>query len=279
MTTQKLSDLDRQLTQTQTDVLNKQAVFDLVQSGDFDAVPAIRSSPVIQDLVKQENELSSQYADALQQYGPKFPKVLRLQEQIKNLDSFMTQEKKLIANQIEADYRGTRQRELLLEQALDRQKNETAAMANKMVEYNILLRDADANKQMYDGLLQKLKEAGITAGLRSNNIRMVDPAYAPTGPSKPNKTRNISLAMMVGLLGGIGLAVMREYMDNTVKSPDDIGRLPALAIVPALTTSTSPNRRPLSRLLKSPPGDTMRSSVELTSHLQPRSHMAEAFRR
>ena len=95
-------------------------------------------------------------------------------------------------------------------------------MADKMVQYNILQRDAEANKQLYDGLLQKLKEAGISAGLRSSNIRVVDPALIPAGPLGRKKSRNISLAVLVGLVGGIGLALLREYLDNTIKNPDDI---------------------------------------------------------
>ena len=194
-------------------------------------------APVIQDILKQQTTLSAQYTDALSQYGPKFPKVLRLQAQLKDLDQLITREKLNIGNQMEADYRGSRQRELLLKQALDEQKAEVNQMAEKIVQYNILKREADTNKQLYDGMLQKLKEAGITAGLRSSNIRIVDPALIPGGPSRPNKSRNILLSILVGLLGGIGLALLREYLDNTVKTPDDIetlARLPSLAVVPAL---------------------------------------------
>ena len=110
------------------------------------------------------------------------------------------------------------------------------------MQYHILQHDAEANKQLYDGLLQKLKEATISVGLRSSNIRVVDPALTPTSPSRPQKTRNILLAFLVGLVGGIGLAIFREYLDNTVKSPDDIENLtglPSLAVVPALPGTVS----------------------------------------
>ena len=124
----------------------------------------------------------------------------------------------------------------MLQEALDQQKAETNDQAEKLVQYHILQHDADSNKQLYDGLLQKLKEAGITAGLRSSNIRVVDPALAPSSPSRPQKGRNILLAFLVGIVGGIGLAVFREYLDNTVKSPDDVEALtglPSLAVVPS----------------------------------------------
>jgi succinoglycan biosynthesis transport protein ExoP len=280
VTTQKLGDLNKELTEAQADRINKEAVYQLAQAGNFDAIPAVRESPVIQDILKREGDLSSQYTEALNQYGPKFPKVERLEAQLKDLDELVTKEKQNIGNQVEAEYRGSRQRELLLQQALDQQKTEASAMADKMVQYNILQRDAEANKQLYDGLLQKLKEAGINAGLRSSNIRVVDPAMIPTTPSKPQKSRNIALAILVGLVGGIGLALVREYMDNTVKNPDDIEtltRLPSLAIVPAFGGANGHKRNGLQKLLKGA-ATNGHGRVELVSHLQPQSQMSEAFR-
>jgi capsular exopolysaccharide synthesis family protein len=283
VTTQKLSDINRELTGAQADRINKEAVYKSAEAGNYDSIPAVRQSGVIQDLQKQQGALSTQYAEAVTQYGPKFPKVVRLQEQIKELDQVITREKLNIANEVEAEYRGARQREMLLDQALEQQKKEASAMADRMVQYNILKRDAEANKQLYDGLQQKLKEAGISAGLRSSNIRVVDPALVPTYPSKPQKSRNISLAILVGLVGGIGLALLREYLDNTVKNPDDIenlARLPSLAVVPAFASPNgSSSRGRLPKLLKGQASSAAREGrVELVSHLQPQSQISEAFR-
>jgi succinoglycan biosynthesis transport protein ExoP len=281
ISTQKLSELEKQLTDAQADRINKEAVYQLAQSGNYDAIAAVRESVVIQDILKQQTTLSSQYTDAVSQYGPKFPKVLRIQAQLKDLDQLITREKLNIGNQVEADYRGSRQRELLLKEALDEQKAQVNQTAEKLVQYNILKREADTNKQLYDGMLQKLKEAGITAGLRSSNIRIVDPALIPSGPSRPNKTRNVLLSIIVGLFGGIGLAILREYLDNTVKTPDDIetlARLPSLAVVPALTNSSGKRRGRFSRLLKTSVVTSKEGRAELISHNMPQSQMSEAFR-
>ena len=280
ITTQKLSDLNRELTAAQADRINKEAGYQLAQTENYDAIPAVQASPVIQDALKRKSDLSSQYNQALDQYGPKFPKVVRLQEQLNDLDLLASDQKKIIVDQVEAEYQGSRQRELLLQQALDQQKMEASAMADKMVQYNILVRDAEANKQLYDGLLQKLKEAGINAGLRSSNIRVVDPALIPTAPTKPQKGRNIELAILAGLVGGIGLAFLREYMDNTVKNPDDIEtltRLPALAVVPAFAIEGGHRRTGLSKFLKASRINGQ-GRAEIVSHVQPQSQMSEAFR-
>src|SRR5260370_2749 len=130
-------------------------------------------------------------------------------------------------------------------------------------------------------MLKELKEAGINAGLRSSNIRVVDPALITGGPSRPNKTRNVMLSILVGLIGGIGLALLREYLDNTVKTPDDIetlARLPSLAVVPALSNSNGKRNGRFAKLLKAPVIAGKEGRAELMSHNMPQSQMSEAFR-
>ncbi len=279
ITTQKLADLNKELTESQSDRVRKEAIYQLVRSGNVDALPAVRDNSILQDVLRRQADLNNQYIEALNQYGPNYPKVLRLQAQLRGFEQLVTREKTNIVNRVEAEYRAARQRELLLSQALDKQKLEANQMAEKLVQYNILKREAEANKQLYEGLLQKLKEAGISAGLRSSNLRVVDPAMVPGAPSRPQKTRNIMLAVLVGLVGGVGLALLREYLDNTVKTPDDVetlARLPSLAVVPAYATLNGRGRVP--KLLKSPLGDGNDSRVELVSHNLPQSQISEAFR-
>ncbi len=277
--TQRLADLNRQLTDAQSERMRKQSLFEYAKAGDQDSVPQIRDNPAVQDLVRKRTDVYTQYADALNQYGPNFPKVQRLQSQLKEIDAAADREKKAAMARMESDYREARQREELLAQALEQQKAEVNQMSERMVQYSILKREAEANKALYDGLLTKLKEAGISAGLRSSNIRVVDPAMVPTYPSRPAKSRNIVLSFLVGLVGGIGLALLREYMDNTIKSPDDIetlARLPSLAVVPAFTESNGDRSRV--KLLKGVSSNGHDKRIELVAQHLPKSQMSEAFR-
>jgi succinoglycan biosynthesis transport protein ExoP len=279
MTTQRLSDLNKELTDAESETLKKRALYEYAESGALDAVPQIRDNSLLQDLQRKRAELSVQYTDAVNQYGPNFPKVLRIQAQMKDLEEQMTRERKGIIVQLKSDYDEAKAREDLLNGRLDQQKLETNAMSEKMVQYNILRRDADANKALYEGLLTKLKEAGISAGLKSSNIRIVDPAMIPSSPSRPAKARNISLAFLVGLIGGIGLALLREYLDNTVKTPDDVetlSRLPSLAVVPMFADAAIANRK--SGLLKGVSSNGSDKRIELVAQHLPKSQMAEAFR-
>jgi succinoglycan biosynthesis transport protein ExoP len=279
VTTQRLGDLNKELTEAQSERMRKQSLFEYAKAGDVDSVPQIRDNSAVQDLFRKRSEVYTLYTDALNQYGPNFPKVLRLQAQLKELDTAANKEKKSVIARLESEYREVRQREELLTQALNQQKAEVNQMSERMVQYSILKREAEANKALYDGLLTKLKEAGISAGLRSSNIRVVDPAMVPTYPARPAKTRNIILSFVIGLVGGIGLALLREYMDNTVKSPDDVetlARLPSLAVVPAFAESNG-NRSRVS-LLKGHSSNGHDKRIELVAQHLPKSQMSEAFR-
>jgi polysaccharide biosynthesis transport protein len=279
ITSQRLADINKQLTDAQSERMKKESLFQFAKSGNLDAVPQIQSNTALTDLFKKRSDVSSEYTDALSQYGPNFPKVLRLQAQLKEFDQNIEKEKKNILDALESDYREAKQRESLLSQALDQQKTETNQMAGKLVEYNILKREAEANKTLYEGLMTKLKETAISQGLRSSNIRVVDPAMIPSTPSRPAKARNLALGFLVGLVGGIGLALLREYLDNTVKTPNDIetlSRLPSLAVVPQFSGSNgNSNKR---GLLQGPAVNGQEKRIELVAQHLPKSQISEAFR-
>jgi capsular exopolysaccharide synthesis family protein len=278
ITTQRLADLNKELTDAQSERMKKQALYEFAKSADADSVPEMRSDTVLQDLIKKRGDASTQYAEALSQYGPNFPRVQRMQLQIKEIDQLIANEKKSIIDQMGNDYNAARQREMLLTQALEEQKGEVNQMAARMVEYNILKREAEANKTLYDGMLTKLREANIAGTLKSSNITVVDPAMVPTTPSRPAKARNIALAFIVGLVGGIGLALLREYLDNTVKTPDDIetlARLPSLAVVPSFSDTNGNGK---GRLLGSVSANGHEKRIELVAQHLPKSQMSEAFR-
>ncbi|HVB34263.1 MAG TPA: polysaccharide biosynthesis tyrosine autokinase [Patescibacteria group bacterium] len=282
LATQKLSDLSKQLTEAQTERMKDEASYLMVRAGQIGSLPQVQSNTVIQDLTHQQDQLRQAYADAVNKYGPNFPKVKRLRAQLESTAKSVTQEKRAVAQEIVTQYDTAMRREQLIKQALDQQEGSASQQAQKMVQYDILKREADTNQQLYNSLLEKLKEAGLSAGLRSNNVRVVDAAMIPPGPARPQKARDISLAFIVGLVGGVGLAFLREYLDNTVKTPDDVENLthlPSLAIVPALSGGNA--HLASVRMLNNGEANSGRESphpVALISHEQPQSQIAEAFR-
>jgi polysaccharide biosynthesis transport protein len=279
ITTQRLADVNKALTDAQDERMKKEPLFQFAKAGNIADVPQLRENPAFQALMQKRQTTTQEYNDALSQYGPNFPKVVRLQAQLKDIEQLIQKENVDTLNRIEIDYREALQRENMLGKALDQQKLEANTMAERMVEYNILKREAEASKTLYDGLMTKLKEVGISSALQSSNIRVVDPAMIPTYPSRPAKARNIALSFLVGLVGGIGLALMREYLDNTVKTPDDIetlARLPSLAVVPQFAGSNGNGSR--RRLLQGIASNGHEKRIELVAQHLPKSQMSEAFR-
>jgi polysaccharide biosynthesis transport protein len=281
ITTQRFADANRELTTAQTERVKKQAILEFAKSGNIDAVPQIQSDAALGEYQKRLSDATNQYREALEQFGPNFPRAKRLQSEIKDIQGDIQKEKQNIIDTLDSEYRQAVARETMLGKELDIQKRDVNAMSGKMVEYNILKREAEANKVLYDGLLTKLREAGVSAGLRSSNIRIVDPAMVPSYPSRPAKARNVALAFVIGLVGGIGLALMREYMDNTVKTPDDIEklvRLPSLAVVPQFETTNGNGPSGRQKLLPGFSSNGHEKRMELVAQHLPKSQMSEAFR-
>lgn len=278
-TTQKLSQLSNALTEVQTQLAQKEAAYELAHT-DSGSVVAAQTDPTVQGLVKEKAGLDEQYVEALAQFGPNWPKVQVLKAQDDAVTNELNTAKAAALRQIDNQYHEIQAREALLQRDLNRQEILANNMAEKSVEYNMLKHDAESDKELYDGLLEKLKEAGISAGLRSSNIRIVDPALVPSAPSEPRKSRDIALAFLVGLVGGVGLAFLREYLDNTVKSPADVQTLtglPCLAVVPSFAGRNG--NRSIARISKSAAGGaSVDTRVELVSLQQPKSLVAEAFR-
>jgi capsular exopolysaccharide synthesis family protein len=168
----------------------------------------------------------------------------------------------------------------MLGKALDQQKLEANQLNEKAIEYSILKRDLDANRTLYEGLLQKLKEAGVAAGLRSSNIRIVDNARVPTFPVIPNTPRNLMMSLLVGLLCGIALAVCLEALDTTVRTSEEaqaLTGLPSLGFIPHSTLLNDVSHA-ARRINSASPVVASRTSPKLIAQLRPNSEVAESFR-
>src|SRR5437879_5417344 len=176
------------------------------------------------------------------------------------------------------EYLGAAERESLLTYAFDEQKKQANQLNENSIEYSVLKRDAESNRQLYQSLLQRLKEAGITAGLKSSNIRVVDVARVPTYPITPSVPRNLTLGFLLGLAGGIGLAFIMESLDSSIRNMEEtiaVSTLPALGMIP-LQLSTNGDLR--KRLNAVSIGTGNSDSLSLVTYARPKSQAAEAYR-
>ncbi len=195
----------------------------------------ILSSPTIQDNLKTRAALAAQYQQKLGIFKPAFPEMLQLRNQIQELDAQAEKAIQAIKTSIESSYLNAAQEEDSLQKLLLQKKTEVSIQRNSNIEYTILKRETDTNRTLYDGLLQRYKEIGVTGAVGNNNISVVDEAIFPTSPQSPILMRNLGLGLAVGLVLGLIAAFARDYLDDSFKSPADIERnigLNVMGVVP-----------------------------------------------
>jgi len=236
---QRLADLSRDLTAAQTDRANKQSVYDSVRSNKAEAA-IIANDALLQQLDSKYAELKTQYAAATSQYGPNFSHVRELHNQIVEVESLMDRERNLIIERIGSDYRTALRREQLLSQQVTKQRAEVEKLNQLLIQYTILKGEFETNEELYNDLLKRLKDATVSVSLRAANVRLADEALVPSSPIRPDKIMDIAVGLLVGLILGVTLAFIRESLDRTIKSADEIEReisVPTLAVIPLGTAS------------------------------------------
>jgi len=247
----KLEELNKQLTDAEANRMLKQAGYQIAKTGNaelissvssgnlFGSLAGINNNPLalIQNLRAQQAELKVQYAQATAKFGIAYPKLIQLRSQAQELEGEIQAEIGKVAARAENDYLAASNTENMLRASFERQKEEANKLNDSAVRYTIMKREAESNRELYNGLLNKLKEAGVLAGLRSTNVVVVDPARTAAKPAHPNYPLNLGLALGIGILGGIGLAFAREGLDTTVRTPEQVeavAGLPAVGIIPEL---------------------------------------------
>jgi polysaccharide biosynthesis transport protein len=279
--TAKLDELNRELAAAEMDRIQKESTYKLATSAD----PSVFAKPsregeisMMAKLRDKQAELGTQRAQLTTQFGAAYPKVVEIDNQLKQIDKEIVTEKARLQEQIRNEYLAALQRETLLITAFNGQKQEANKLNESAIEYSVLKRDAEANRQLYQDLLQRLKEAGVSAGLRSSNIRVVDVARKPTGPIKPNVPRNIQFGLLLGLACGVGLAFVLESLDNSIRTIEEvssISTLPALGTIPLQISGNGSLRK---RLKPATIQLQTSESPALITYARPRSEAAEAYR-
>jgi polysaccharide biosynthesis transport protein len=270
VTLQRLTDLNDALTKAESERMAKEALYKQTKDRTFDSLPSILENKLIMDLKQAYIQLEAQYMKLSETYKPEYPEMVRLKQQMQAIQKRIDGELAKIIAAIKNDYESSLRKEALLRQAFEEQKARVIEMKDKAIQYNILKREADTNKELYKGLLQRMKETGVSAGIMASNIQVVDQAELPARPYKPNKQLNLLLAAVVGLFLGVGLAFFLEYLDNTVKTPEDVEqliRLPAFGMVPEISYE---RRRRVESGTSYP--------VELITFGHPKSMLSEAYR-
>jgi len=272
--TQKLQEIMSQLVQAESkrqeaEVRYKQ-IQSVIESPELLAtVPDIMNSLVIQGLRSDELAIKRKLSELNEKFGPKHPLMIRAKIELETVQNNLIAEARKMLNAAKTDYDIARGRELSLRKAIDEQKREVLDLSRKAIDFDVFAGEAMSNRQFYDLLLKRLQEASLSSGINVSNAQIVDGAVLPDKPLKPKKMMNLLLAIIVGTMGGVFAAFFVEYMDNTIKTPEDVEKvleLPFLGFVP----TTSAEEGPLymfseARAIVAESYRTIRTSIMLSS--------------
>jgi polysaccharide biosynthesis transport protein len=231
----RLELINKALSEAEEDRILKEAKYRIAMTENPDVIANIVPESLIGTLYKQRAEARSDYAQLAAKYGVSYPRVIQLQSQLSELDSSIAQENVKVGESLRAEYQTALKSQNMLQATFDEQKDNAYKMNQDAIQYGIMRREVESSRDLYEGLLKRLKEAGILAGLRSSNINVIDTASVPVRPVEPKIPFNIALGCIGGLVFGISSAFIAENVDSSIRTPEDVETycsLPSLGIIP-----------------------------------------------
>jgi len=209
-------------------------------------------SPALQSLRKARSDLQTDYDTKLNVLRPEHPEMIAMQSRIASVERDMAEERKNILRALETEYKASAARESALSARVEELKGQVTGLRIRSIDYNILNREVETLRAQYDALLQRLKEVSITSGVGSSRVSILDRAEVPWAPFEPNLQAALIRAIALSLALAIALALLLEFLDDTIKSPEDIVSklgLRVIGLVPKVRT-----RDPISKQLRNPRG-------------------------
>lgn len=234
---EKLTKLHSELTRAQTERLLKQSLAEEVKAGRVSQLPDAFSDPRSAELRKRLGELVVTLTQLELTYGAKHPKIVATKEEIASIQKQLDDSKGSLQEKLKADYERAQRDEASLGAALEIAKNEAAQQNQASIQFNILKKNVETANSLYTEFLQRTNQAKIQEHEQHNTMKMIDPPQVPMSPVAPNRPRTILIGFLISLVAGVGLVFFLEYLDNTVKTVEDVSRytqLPALSVIPAI---------------------------------------------
>ena len=235
MATSTLEDLNARLSSVETELVQLDSFRRMIENGQAADINLVNENEDIRALRQQRAQLATEYASLSQRFKDDYPTLVELRNQMDTISDQIAEERTLAIRGILSRYNSLTAEAESLRDAIESREASILGLNQQGVQYNILKREFETNRELYDGLLQRMKEIGVAAGVQENNIAMIDAALPPGGPFKPNLSRNLALAMVLGLMAGVGLALVLEFFDSTVHRTEDVEALtgrPVLGLVP-----------------------------------------------
>ncbi len=241
LTADKLASMFSQAMKTETDRILKQSVYEEVKKGRVAQLPEAFSDTRTAQYQTELSRLQLKAAELNARFGPENPKVVEVQQQVTQLETLINSGTKSLEEKLKADYERAAREETLIKESLERAKAEAIQQNQSAIQFNILKQNVETAKALYNDFLQKTKQADLQRAEQYNDLRLIEPARVPGQPTGPRRMRSVLLGFILSLVAGVGLALLIEYLDNTVKSIEDVARatqLPTLALIPSMNAQS-----------------------------------------
>jgi capsular exopolysaccharide synthesis family protein len=220
-----------------TERIHAQELWEQANNSKELGLPQILGDSAVNTLRGQRAALMADYQNKLSTFKPDYPDMLRLKAQINQIDQEINSAAGVIKQSLKAHYESALQQEVLLKNRMDEVKRGVLATRNKEIQYNILKREADTNRTLYEGLLQQYKDIGVAGAVGTNNVAIIDRAQVPGGPYKPDFRLNLLKWLGFGLLAAASIIALFELLDDTFKSPEEIEEQLGLAVLGIIPVS------------------------------------------
>jgi polysaccharide biosynthesis transport protein len=258
----QLEDINAALGQAEADLISKETLYEQAVKDGPESLPQVLNSQMINELKKEYAKLRSEYENLTEIFHEDYPDVKAIKSRMNSIDERVTNESGKIFNSLRHEYLSAKNRFDVLQKNMEEKKQMALELNERATQYTIMSREVETNKAIYQSLLERAKEIESMAGISPSNIQVVDKALLPIFPAKPNVRRNLLLAIVVGIMAGVGVAFLIEYFSDTITNPDQIMerfQIPILGVLPLETSSKD-------------------YPVEQVFINDPRSAMSEAFR-
>lgn len=244
----RLNQLNDVVTKAKADRLQKEALYNQVKglkvaTDPVDTFPAIAQNARIQELKTQLATLQAERAKMSQRWGERHPEMLKLSNSIANVTAQLQTEAAKTIEAIRNDYLSSLATERNLAASLNDSKTQAMDLNRKSASYTVMQREAESERQVYQALLQQEKELRVISNSKANNVQIMERSEVPKAPYTPNRRKDWLTAIVLALAAGVGLAFIVEYLDDTIKTPEDVTRrlrLPLLGLVPAVRGQRAP---------------------------------------
>ncbi len=276
----RVTELGKDLTTAQVERIGLEAQMQLINSRKYDSMPVVMGDTGVQAVQTDLNSVDADYASMGKKFKPDYPPMMQLEAKRQELQKRLDAEISRVIAGIQGSYQAASDKEKKLQAEMDKERQQALGLNDAAVEYAILQREVDTNRELYESVLERMKGIGLAAESQTSNIIIVDPAETPGAPSSPRKLSMTLRNSALALVAVIGLVFGLEYLDTTLKTPEQVERylrVPNIGAIPSFA-----NLRLKAKAAALPPEENGIKKIgygrELLGVANPYSLVGEAYR-